>query len=146
MRIGVLCEHDMKSIEQDVNPFLRSEPTDKEELFGLRLNTRRSCEECDICAVVNVAASFCQCGKTPPHAGSDEVANAEHEVGRTDAAFNNRCVKLLEPLTMHMEYDPDVWQPRSDNWNKLRDVHNMYDIKILPRGVRDNLMDEMTIP
>ena len=56
MRIRVLREH---GIEQDVDTLFRTEPADKQELFGLWLNARGPGEECDIRAVVNMAAPLC---------------------------------------------------------------------------------------
>ena len=146
MRIRVLRKHDMKSIEQDVNTLFRSDPADKKELSGFWPDARGPGEERDIRAVVDMPASLRQRGKAPSHACGDKVTAAEHQISSTDPRLYHHCVKLLEPLSLHMQHDPRLWQPRSDNGDKLRQVHDMDDVAVLPREVRADLADELPIP
>src|SRR5947209_1091698 len=101
MRVGMMRQHDLEGVEQDVDTFFRSEPADIEKLFGFWSEIRRPGEECDVRAVVDMAASLCEGGKAPPHAGSDEVTDTQHQVSSFDPPLDDRRVKLLEPLTVH---------------------------------------------
>ena len=139
-------EHEAKSVEQNVDTLFRRQPAHKEDLFGFALDARRRGEVCDIHAVVNMMASLCQRGEAPAHACSDEVTAAEHQIGGIDPSLDHCCVKLLEPLTMHMQDDPGLWQPRTNKWDELGKVLDVDDIAVLLREVRDDLADELPVP
>src|SRR6516162_5035905 len=123
MRIRMVREHDAKSIEQNVDTLFRSEPADEQELLGLWLDASGPGEERDIRTIVNMAASLCQRRKASANARSDKITAAQHQVSSIDARLDHRRVKLLEPLTLHMQHNSGLWQPRSDKGNELRKIH-----------------------
>jgi hypothetical protein len=85
-------------------------------------------------------------GKAPPHAFRYEVTYPEHSVGHINATLNFGGLKLLEPPAMHMQNNPGLRQPSSDERDELRDVHDVNDIAVMQRRICEDPSNEVAVP